>query len=241
MHTEITDSRKSWQKKAWVQWVAIVLILLLYGSIILFNTWRDSPPALRDILFYTIVISSLMIAGQVLVLRFFCGERVRDLNRRTGSWWKDILAGIGLSVVTLGIKIITDNPINSLFPRNPNSGLGNIFNEMLENPILFALMIGPGLLIGAGIGEELTRAFLLTRFWNLTENKGIRWLAVLLSAVVFGMAHIYQGMAGVISTGISGLIIAAYYMLFGRFPVMIIAHYLHDAIQFVFVYIMAKP
>jgi membrane protease YdiL (CAAX protease family) len=115
-----------------------------------------------------------------------------------------------------------------------------MFNEMVENPLLFALLIGPGLLIGAGIGEELTRTFLLTRFWNLTDNKGIRWLVVLLSAVIFGAAHIYQGMAGVLSTGISGFILASYYLLFGRFSVLIIAHYLHDAFQFAFVYFMAK-
>jgi len=222
-----TDKRKPWQKKTWVQWVGIALIMLIYGYPNLFQIQSGSPLISRDILINTIVIRGIMIIVLLLVLRFLYGEKYRDLNRKAGTWWKDTQGGIALASLTLGTKVLFDNPINNLFPRQPDSGLGQFFNEMVENPLIFALMIGPALIIGAGIGEELDHVFLLTRLWNLSSTKAWRWIAVILSEVLLGLAHLYQGTAGVISTGISGLILAIYYLLFGRLNVMIIAHYLH--------------
>jgi membrane protease YdiL (CAAX protease family) len=235
-----TDTRRPWQKKAWVQWVGITLIMLIYGYPCLFQIQNDNPLTARDILFNTIVIRSIMIIVLLVVLRFLYGEKYRDLNRKAGTWWKDTLGGIALAALTLGTKVLLDNPINNLFPRQPDSGLGQFFNEMVENPLIFALMIGPALIIGAGIGEELDHVFLLTRLWNLSSNKAWRWIAVILTAVLLGLAHLYQGTAGVISTGISGLIMGIYYLFFGRLNVMIIAHYLHDAIQLALIYFIAN-
>ena len=71
------------------------------------------------------------------------------------------------------------------------------------------------LLIGVG-QEELTRVFLLSRLWKLSAAIGRQWFGVALSAVIFGLAHLYQGPAGMVSTGISGLIMALYYLIFSR-------------------------
>jgi len=100
--------------------------------------------------------------------------------------------------------------------------------------------MGPMLIIGAGVFEELTRVFLLTRLWNISSNKVWKGMAGILSAVLFGLIHIYQGPAGVIMTGISGLIMAIYYLYFGRVTAMMIAHYLHDGFQSATIYIMAN-
>jgi len=240
MPPQNTDTRKPWQKKAWIQWVGIALIILIYSYPSLFKIQSDNPLTARDILFNTIVIRGIMIIVLLLVLRFLYGEKCRDLNRKPGTWWKDTLGGFALAAITLGAKVLFDNPINNLFPRQPDSGLGQFFNEMAENPLIFALMIGPALIIGAGIGEELDHVFLLTRLWNLSPNKAWRWVTVILSEVLLGLAHLYQGTAGVISTGISGLIMGIYYLLFGRLNVMIIAHYLHDAVQLALVYMFAN-
>jgi len=240
MPEQNSDKRKPWQKKAWVQWVGIALIMLIYSYPSLFKIQSNNPLTARVILFNTIVIRGVLIIVLLLVLHFLYGEKCQDLNRKTGTWWKDTLGGIALAALTLGTKVLLDNPINNLFPRQPDSGLGQFFNEMVENPLIFALMIGPALIIGAGIGEELDHVFLLTRLWNLSSNKVWRWIAVVLSEVLLGLAHLYQGTAGVITTGVSGLIMGIYYLLFGRLNVMIIAHYLHDAVQLALVYLIAN-
>lgn len=58
----------------------------------------------------------------------------------------------------------------------------------------------------AGFCEELLfRGFLL---WVLQPLVGL-WMAVALSALLFGVAHAYQGTAGIIRTGIAGLAFTA--------------------------------
>jgi membrane protease YdiL (CAAX protease family) len=68
----------------------------------------------------------------------------------------------------------------------------------------------------------------------------VNWVAIVLSAVVFGLAHLYQGVAGVVSTAFYGLLMAVYYRFIGRLLPMVIAHYLHDAIQFVMLIVLIR-
>lgn len=66
-----------------------------------------------------------------------------------------------------------------------------------------------GLALTAGICEEVVyRAYLL---WYLTPVVGA-WPAVLVGGVAFGVAHAYQGKAGVIKTGIVGVLAGALYL-----------------------------
>jgi membrane protease YdiL (CAAX protease family) len=96
------------------------------------------------------------------------------------------------------------------------------------------------LIIGAGVFEELTRVFLLTRLWNMNPSIQWKWFGIAVSVVLFGLIHVYQGPAGMVLTGISGLIYAVYYYHAGRIVPLMIAHYLHDAVQLAAVYIMAN-
>ncbi len=65
--------------------------------------------------------------------------------------------------------------------------------------VLFALVA-----LTAGFCEELLYRGWLWRFFG--DLTGKLWIAVLLSAVAFGLAHAYQGRTGVISAGVVGLL-----------------------------------
>jgi membrane protease YdiL (CAAX protease family) len=74
------------------------------------------------------------------------------------------------------------------------------------------------LAIGWGVGgflEELTfRGFVVGRLrWLLGSGTAATWAAVLVAAVTFGVAHAYQGISGMIATGLTGLIVGALYVL----------------------------
>ena len=236
-----SDLRKPLQKAIWVQLLAIAIgILPGYIPTIMAQLQTDQPVSVKDIFLYLTVLGGIMIIVMLLLLRYLCGERIRDLNRKPGKWWKDIVAGIGLTVLMFAVRIVLENPINSIFPSKPDSGLGHFFEEMIRDPWLFLLVMGPILIIGAGIFEELTRVFLLTRLWSINSSKAWSWFGIILSVVLFGLMHTYQGPAGVISTGVSGLIWAVYYYCYGRVIPMMLSHYLFDAIQFGAIYIMAK-
>jgi membrane protease YdiL (CAAX protease family) len=230
---------KDWQDKAWVQVLAIVLgAVPIYAMLIITHLTRDQPPTLNGFFFYTGGLSSLLIVFLYLLLRYLCGESVSDLNLRGSTWWRDALATVLLTALTLGVPMLTRGPLERILPRAPDSGLGNLFGGLAQNPWAFVLFVGPMLLIGVG-QEELTRVFFLSRLWKLSPAHGWRWFGIVLSAVLFGLGHLYQGPAGVVSTGISGLIMAIYYLVFGRIWPMVFAHYLHNALQFVFIVLVA--
>ena len=235
------DVRKPWQRSRWTQALAILFsITPIYGMTITTHLNRERPYGLDEILFYTCVIATLMLVALLLLLRFLCGERFSDLNLKQARWWQDVLGGIGLTILTLGTAFFLGPVLGRLLPGNSQS-MDNILIGLTQDPLKLALLLGPGLAFGAAGFEELTRVFFLSRWWKIASRTAWRWLGVLVSAVMFGLAHLYQGPAGVANTAITGLILAIVYLRFGRVWPLIISHYLHDALQIgLFVYLIQK-
>lgn len=75
--------------------------------------------------------------------------------------------------------------------------------------------------VTAGICEEIVyRGYLI---WYLTGFVGT-WPAALLAAAAFGVLHLYQGLAGVVRTGATGLVMAAVYVATGSLLWPVILH-----------------
>ena len=78
--------------------------------------------------------------------------------------------------------------------------------------------------LGAGVSEELVfRGFLL--YYVSTYLPQINtWEGVLLTSLVFGLAHIYQGWQGVVSAGVLGFVFAGFYWMTGSLLLPIVIH-----------------
>jgi membrane protease YdiL (CAAX protease family) len=82
--------------------------------------------------------------------------------------------------------------------------------------------------LSAGICEEiLYRGFLLFFLVAIFPQTNI-WGAVVLSSLFFGVAHFYQGMRGIVATGIIGFLLAWLYIASGSLLAPIILHALID-------------
>jgi CAAX protease family protein len=70
----------------------------------------------------------------------------------------------------------------------------------------------------AAVGEEVAyRGYLLRRAAEfLGSSTAAHWMAVLVTAVLFGFGHYYKGPAGIVDSTFAGLILGAAYMLSGR-------------------------
>lgn len=80
----------------------------------------------------------------------------------------------------------------------------------------------------AGITEEIIyRGFLIYAFSRLFPDVSI-WLVMLASSVLFGLAHTYQGVAGVIRTAAIGFVFAMLYVATGSVLLLIVIHFLID-------------
>jgi membrane protease YdiL (CAAX protease family) len=153
---------------------------------------------------------------------------------RPKSWVRTILMGIGVTVgMIFGFSLLM--PLISLafpIPQVDNSRF-DILHGNLPNLILNVVAMW----FTAGFFEEfLWRGYLMNRLVDLQgKETKLAWVISLIgSAIIFGLAHMYQGLGGVIRIAATGLLFGAAFLTVRRnlWPV-IIAHALLNTIDFV--------
>ena len=201
---------------------------------------QGEPFDARDLFVYPLVFGGGTIVLITALLRFMCGERLAALNLRPAAWWVDLLWGLGLLAVFVVLAVVGQFTISRWFPRDPAPELRDLVAEISDNPLLLALWLGPVVWIGVALFEELSRVFLLSRLWLVWPGTAARRAAVVASSLLFGLAHAYQGPAGVISTGVMGLIAGWFYLIRGRVWPLIISHALYDSAWIIFGVVMTR-
>jgi len=234
-------SKKPWLHQGQFASVSVLLVIvLIYVALILFHINQNRPYSLDDIFFYTLVIASPIAGGLLLLLRIVCGEHFNDLNHKPARWWLDVLFGIGLSISTMAVSIIFGQIFDQILPGAAHENLDRAsFALLASDSWRLALFLGPCMMLGIAGFEELLRVLLLSRWWRIASGIAWRWLGILIAALLAGLAHLYQGPGGVMTSAIIGLILAIAYLRAGRVWPLIIAHYLHDSLQIMlFVYLL---
>ena len=92
----------------------------------------------------------------------------------------------------------------------------------------------------AAFGEEIGyRGYLMKRIADVGGGARRAWIAgLVLSAVLFGLGHFYKSPAGILDSGVAGLILGGVYLLSGRcLWTTIIAHGLIDTTGVVLLYL----
>ncbi len=87
--------------------------------------------------------------------------------------------------------------------------------------------------------EVIFRGFLMGRLARLFGGSRLAWTAsLLISSVLFGALHLYQGPAGVLGTGTAGLVLGLIYLVSGRnLWVCILTHGITDSISLVLIFL----
>jgi membrane protease YdiL (CAAX protease family) len=89
----------------------------------------------------------------------------------------------------------------------------SVFDGVRGNFVNFLLMMALGWSVGGFLEEMTFRGFIVGRVrWLLGSGVAATWLAVLAAAVAFGVAHAYQGVTGMIATGLIGFVQGAVYV-----------------------------
>jgi membrane protease YdiL (CAAX protease family) len=85
-----------------------------------------------------------------------------------------------------------------------------------------------GISFTAGICEEwLMRGFLMM-FLSIYVGIDSIWLIILISSMIFGAAHYYQGIGGVIKTTLMGVFFALFYLAMGSLWLVMLLHAIVD-------------
>jgi len=82
--------------------------------------------------------------------------------------------------------------------------------------------------ITAGVCEEVVyRGFLLHYFHILPFHLSLTW-ALVVSSVIFGIGHLYQGIAGAVQTVVIGFVLGAMFLMTGNLLLPIVVHAVMD-------------
>ncbi|WP_418637828.1 CPBP family intramembrane glutamic endopeptidase [Winogradskyella sp.] len=184
---------------------------------------------------------SIAIWSAIFVATMFMKRRKttwRSLGLGLPKGRREWLVNIGLALLTvivifLLMGLILD-PILSYYGLEKPGDVADRFQFFLGKPILFIAYLVTVVWIGAALGEELLmRGFLLNRLSDVFGKNKMGWIvAMIVHAIIFGLLHIYQGLAGVITTAFIALILGTVYIIAKKrlFPV-ILAHLIINTIS----------
>lgn len=177
-------------------------------------------------------------AGYVLVVLWSRGWDWQWLGlSKPGSWRRLLIqaAGLALLIFVVGDILITpiiEKLVGQTIDLRALDGLrGSLVNYLLFIGFMWVV---------AAFGEEfIYRGFLIERTGAVfSGTMTAKWLLALFSALLFGMAHRYQGLAGMITTGMIGFAFGAIFLLSQkRLWLTIITHGLYDVIGITLIYL----
>lgn len=152
--------------------------------------------------------------------------------RRPTSWWRVAgLVAAGYALLALVVQLLL--PLLLAFSGAQPPALAP-FKELKGNLLqylFFAIPVSLG--TAAFIEEMLARGYLLNRLVDLigSNRTSAWWLAAVLQGLLFGLGHAYQGVVGIVMTGLVGVAFGSIYLLGSRnlWPCII----LHGLVDFV--------
>jgi membrane protease YdiL (CAAX protease family) len=181
--------------------------------------------------FWTVPIGAALA---ILMTWIKPGSPMTELGLRLpGKVVNAVILGAVVGIVLVLFSRLLLNPLIELITRT-HRDLSR-FDSLRGNwGALLALL--PTIWISAGICEEIVyRAYLITQTAQLLgDSRAARLGAVLLSAILFALAHGHQGMSGVLLTGTLGVLFGVLFLQQrGNLWVNIVAHIVGDTASLV--------
>ena len=178
-----------------------------------------------------------------LVLIGWLSLRLRGLGWRSagltrpGSWARTIaVALIAAVLLQLASEFVVEPLIERWSGESPDL---SSFRPLVGNlPAALGMLAAAWIL--AAFGEELVyRGYVLERAATLGHRTPVAWiLAMIVLSVLFGLGHVYQGVAGVASSTFAGLYFGSLYLATGRnLWLPILAHGFSDTIALALIYL----
>jgi membrane protease YdiL (CAAX protease family) len=159
----------------------------------------------------------------ILVLFAIVSMRLREGSwrwaalgfKRPQSWIRIVLIALGAAALRLLLGSLVIEPFTSHFwppikgPGEANEIRGHLTAVLMYLPIVWGF---------AAFGEEIGyRGYLLNKLAEaLGRTRTADVIALLGSAVLFGLGHYYKGPTGILDSGVAGAILGTVYLLSGR-------------------------
>ncbi len=132
--------------------------------------------------------------------------------RRPASWLRLIAMTLAFGFAFQLFSLVIAEP---LLARVTGTAVDiSVFDDVRGNVQGFVMLLAVGWIVGGFLEEFTFRGFVAGRLcWLFGSTAAAAWAGVAIAAVVFGLAHAYQGVSGMIITGITGFILGGIYIL----------------------------
>lgn len=186
--------------------------------------------------YWLFMINNIFLASAIIFIKRATPLDWRDIGLgKPDRWWKPAI----VTILTFLIVVIFAKTLQPLILENfgPHQNISYLYTLSGNLPRLISALIT--VWITAAFMEEIIyRAFIINTLEILLgKNSWSTWIAVLISAVIFGAIHAYQGITGIIITTFIGLIFGIVFIFNGRriWPLFLV-HGIVDTITLVGIY-----
>lgn len=161
---------------------------------------------------------------------------------RPGSISRTVMVG---ALVGVGYQFFGTWIVEPAIARLTTGALpdASAFRPLVGNTRALAYWVAQVWVLVAFFEEAAFRGWILTRVAELGRFSRGAWIgAIVASSAAFGAIHAYQGLSGMIATGLTGLLLAVVVMAMGRNVwVAVVAHGVLDTTGFVPIYFGVYP
>jgi membrane protease YdiL (CAAX protease family) len=225
--TLFSASLGGWRGSKWIAIVELVVVALIFVA----DAHHLIPVSKTPF---------LLAVGWISLLVRRTGWR--NLGLKLYRNWKTTIAlGVAIGILLELIELLLTQPLLVKFlGKQPDLELF----RALHGNIKWTLLAVAGAWTLAAFGEEMVyRGYLMNRVADLFNRTRSAWIVSLLVVQVgFGLAHLYQGITGVIDEGLMGLLLGIVYLRTGRnLSVPIIAHGISDTIDCLLIFLGKYP
>jgi len=191
----------------------VSLILLSVAFLLIYNPLTKFP--------YTFCVIIVFI----LISTYLQKRNLNDLNFKKLGLGEAKIILISYLTLELGMDFIIQPLVNWLCNEPADY---STFEHIKGNSFQYFKWLSR-MWISAAVGEELLfRAFAFAQLKNIFGDK--KGLIVLLSALMFCLPHLYQGIAGLIMTFVFGIAFALLYAKYRNIWINVIVHGLIDSL-----------
>jgi membrane protease YdiL (CAAX protease family) len=193
---------------------------------------QEPPDFTTGALLANVALSQGLFGVIILGAAWLAGIPPAELGVYLTDPWNAGLPAVGMGVA-VGVALYVGNELSSVIV----DALGVDYTEGLRESLApddlrgWLVLLGIVLPVIAGFEELLFRAALIGAF---SAGFGLSpWLLAVFSTAAFAVGHGAQGPGGIAVTGLLGFALAAAFVLTGSLLVVVVAHYLVNALEFV--------
>ncbi len=192
--------------------------LLVFGVLYIFASQIINATGLTAFLPEMPIIKRAWV-GFAVVLAILAWLTIRRADLRNyglkspSPIWRTLLLASAGIVVAIAVSTLSDPIIEGWFGETNTSAFVDVKGNL--NIYLYLL---PFIWLFAAFGEEFFyRGFLMSGIAHLLGGNKAGWaFALITQAVIFGLGHEYQGVSGMIGTGLYALVFGGLYLVAGR-------------------------